>query len=128
MGPGCSRRPRRARGAQLERGIRLRQASQIQTSTQAPARAEEPDMVQAAIADVTARIRLRSRFLRQDYLARIDALRNGKPRRAALGCANLAHGIAACTRHVKQAMHGSAVPNLAIVTAYNDMLSAHQPY
>jgi phosphogluconate dehydratase len=85
-------------------------------------------MVQAAIADVTARIRLRSRFSRQDYLARIDALRNAKPRRAALGCANLAHGIAACTRHVKQAMHGSAVPNLAIVTAYNDMLSAHQPY
>lgn len=85
-------------------------------------------MVQAAIADVTARIRMRSRFSRQDYLARIDALRNGKPRRAALGCANLAHGIAACTRHIKQAMHGGAVPNLAIVTAYNDMLSAHQPY
>ena len=85
-------------------------------------------MVQAAIADVTARIRMRSRFSRQDYLARIEASRNARPRRAALGCANLAHGSAACTRHVKQTMHKSAVPNLAIVTAYNDMLSAHQPY
>jgi phosphogluconate dehydratase len=85
-------------------------------------------MVQTVIADVTARIRMRSRFSRQDYLARIEALRNARPRRAALGCANLAHGSAACTRHVKQAMHKSAVPNLAIVTAYNDMLSAHQPY
>ncbi len=85
-------------------------------------------MVHTAIAEVTARIRARSRTSRQAYLARIEASRNARPRRTALGCANLAHGSAACARHVRQAMHSSAAPNLAIVTAYNDMLSAHQPY
>jgi phosphogluconate dehydratase len=85
-------------------------------------------MMQAAIADITARIRARSQTSREEYLARIEALRNARPRREALGCANLAHGIAACASHVKQSMRGRSVANLAIVTAYNDMLSAHQPY
>jgi phosphogluconate dehydratase len=85
-------------------------------------------MVQASIADITARIRKRSQTSRQEYLARIDALGNRRPRREALGCANLAHGIAACAPHVKRALRGRSVANLAIVNAYNDMLSAHQPY
>jgi phosphogluconate dehydratase len=85
-------------------------------------------MVQAAIADITARIRARSQPSRDDYLARVEAMRNNEPRRGALGCANLAHGFAACAGYEKQALRTGAAANLAIVTAYNDMLSAHQPY
>jgi phosphogluconate dehydratase len=55
-------------------------------------------------------------------------MHNNGPRRGALGCANLAHGFAACGTHEKQHLRTGAVANLAIVTAYNDMLSAHQPY
>ena len=85
-------------------------------------------MVQAAIADVTARVRARSEPSREKYLARVEAMRRSGPHRGALGCANLAHGFAACAGHEKQALRTGAAANLAIVTAYNDMLSAHQPY
>jgi phosphogluconate dehydratase len=85
-------------------------------------------MVQAAIADITDRIRARSQTSRERYLARVEAMRKAGPRRRVLGCANLAHGFAACERHEKRAMRSGAAANLAIVTAYNDMLSAHQPY
>ncbi|MCI0466165.1 MAG: phosphogluconate dehydratase [Beijerinckiaceae bacterium] len=85
-------------------------------------------MVQAAIAKVTARIRARSQASREKYLGRIEAMHRAGPRRGGLGCANLAHGFAACAGNEKQALRGTAAPNLAIVTAYNDMLSAHQPY
>ncbi|SFK56634.1 phosphogluconate dehydratase [Methylocapsa palsarum] len=85
-------------------------------------------MVRPAIADVTARIRERSRPSREAYLARMEAARRQGPRRGALGCANLAHGFAACAAEAKPDMRAGVVPNLAIVTAYNDMLSAHQPY
>jgi phosphogluconate dehydratase len=89
---------------------------------------KEPEMVQAAIADVTARIRARSRPSREAYLTRVEAIHRNGPRRGALGCANLAHGFAACATQEKQHLRTGAVANLAIVTAYNDMLSAHQPY
>ncbi|HUB65739.1 MAG TPA: phosphogluconate dehydratase [Methylocella sp.] len=85
-------------------------------------------MVQAAIADVTARIRRRSQPSREAYLGRVEAMRSSGPRRGALGCANLAHGFAACAAPEKQDLRTGTVANLAIVTAYNDMLSAHQPY
>jgi phosphogluconate dehydratase len=85
-------------------------------------------MVQQTIANVTARIRERSRPTREAYLARMEAMRRAGPRRGALGCANLAHGFAACGVHDKAELRADVVPNLAIVTAYNDMLSAHQPY
>jgi phosphogluconate dehydratase len=85
-------------------------------------------MVQRTIADVTARIKERSRTSRSAYLARVAAMRHGGPRRGGLGCANLAHGFAACGAEEKQQLRAGATPNLAIVTAYNDMLSAHQPY
>jgi phosphogluconate dehydratase len=85
-------------------------------------------MVQAVIADVTARIRARSQTSRQKYLGHVEAMRRSGPHRGALGCANLAHGFAACAGHEKQALRTGAAANLAIVTAYNDMLSAHQPY
>ena len=85
-------------------------------------------MVQAAIADVTARICRRSQPSREAYLGRVEAMRSSGPRRGALGCANLAHGFAACAAPEKQDLRTGTVANLAIVTAYNDMLSAHQPY
>jgi phosphogluconate dehydratase len=85
-------------------------------------------MVQQVIADVTARIVERSRPTRTAYLGRMEAMRRTGPRRGALGCANLAHGFAACGVHDKAELRADVVPNLAIVTAYNDMLSAHQPY
>ena len=50
------------------------------------------------------------------------------PSRRHLSCGNLAHGFAACAASDKPHLAGDMVPNLAIVTAYNDMLSAHQPY
>ena len=85
-------------------------------------------MVQQKVADVTARIKERSRSSRAAYLGRIEAMRREGPRRGGLGCANLAHGFAACGAGEKQELRAGVAPNLAIVTAYNDMLSAHQPY
>src|SRR5271155_5369066 len=82
----------------------------------------------ARIGEVTERIVERSRPSRQVYLARIDAAVANKPARKRLGCANFAHGFAACAAGDKEALREGTGPNLAIVTAYNDMLSAHQPY
>ena len=79
------------------------------------------------IAALTERIRHRSRASRAAYLARIDRKR-AYPARRVLGCANLAHGFAACLADEKHRLAGTETPNLAIVTAYNDMLSAHKPY
>jgi phosphogluconate dehydratase len=80
------------------------------------------------VAEVTARIAERSRESRARYLANIEAARGNGPQRGHLGCSNLAHGFAACNAPDKAALRGEKAPNLGIVTAYNDMLSAHQPY
>ncbi|WP_299625824.1 phosphogluconate dehydratase [Pelagibius sp.] len=80
------------------------------------------------VADVTERLRQRSQPKRSAYLDRIRRLSESGPRRTTLSCGNLAHGFAACGLSDKAALKGDVVPNLAIVTAYNDMLSAHQPY
>ena len=77
---------------------------------------------------VTERIRQRSRASRAAYLAGIEAMRQAGPSRTRLSCGNLAHGFAACGPSDKSRLRGGATPNLGIVTAYNDMLSAHQPY
>jgi phosphogluconate dehydratase len=79
------------------------------------------------VSAVTERIVKRSQETRRRYLARMEAQRSNQPRRKALGCANLAHGFAACGGHDKEALRSGEGPNLGIVTAYNDMLSAHQP-
>ena len=78
------------------------------------------------LARVTARIADRSAALRSAYLARIDAARLDAPARTRLGCGNLAHGFAAAGND-KPHLRGARGPNIAIVSAYNDMLSAHQP-
>jgi phosphogluconate dehydratase len=75
---------------------------------------------------VTARIARRSARLRADYLARMDAMREQGPARTRLACGNLAHGFAAAGAD-KSFLRGGAGGNVGIVTAYNDMLSAHQP-
>ncbi|MDB6044091.1 MAG: edd [Gammaproteobacteria bacterium] len=80
------------------------------------------------VRDVTERIRERSREERSAYLARITSDAAEGPTRARLSCTNLAHGFAAAPFGDKDALKQLRWPNLAIVTAYNDMLSAHQPF
>jgi len=84
--------------------------------------------VRPSIRDVTDRIAQRSAETRAAYLDRIDAAKEAGVNRAVLSCGNLAHGFAACSPSDKARLAGSKAPNLGIVTAYNDMLSAHQPY
>ena len=79
------------------------------------------------IAEVTARIEERSRATRSAYLARIDEARKEGPGRSHLSCGNLAHAFAASPLGDKLTLRGRA-PNIGIVTSYNDMLSAHQPF
>ena len=78
-------------------------------------------------AEVTERIVERSRETRADYLARMEAARSAGVGRAKLSCANWAHAFAAESDGDKQRMRDPTAPNVAIVSAYNDMLSAHQP-
>jgi len=80
------------------------------------------------IEAVTERIRERSRALREAYLERVDEAASKGPHRSVLSCGNLAHGFAACAPGDKAALAGDEVPNLGIITSYNDMLSAHQPF
>ena len=75
---------------------------------------------------VTDRIRARSHDRRTAYLAKIARAAEDGPRRAHLSCGNQAHAYAAMDD--KAVLAGTSRPNLGIVTAYNDMLSAHQPY
>ena len=81
-----------------------------------------------AVVEVTERIRERSAAGRRTYLARIDAMlaRPRGPDR--LGCANIAHAVAAMPAADKLRIVEERAPNIGVVTAYNDMLSAHQPY
>lgn len=84
--------------------------------------------MKAAVAEVTERIRERSVATRTAYLARVDALA-ARPRGAQrLGCANVAHAFAALPAGDKLRIVAERAPNIGIVSAYNDMLSAHQPY
>lgn len=83
------------------------------------------------IAAVTDRIRQRSASSRRAYLdgiAAMQATQRERPERGQLSCGNLAHAFAACGSSDKARLRGEATPNLAIVSAYNDMLSAHQPF
>lgn len=79
------------------------------------------------LAKVTARIVENSRASRRRYLDLIEREADNQPPRNALGCSNLAHAYAGALED-QAAMKAHRGPNIAIVTAYNDMLSAHQPY
>jgi phosphogluconate dehydratase len=85
-------------------------------------------MTHPVIAEVTTRIEERSARQRSSYLERLDAAAERGPARARLACANLAHGFAASDSHDKQALRRMVKPNIAIVSSYNDMLSAHKPF
>ncbi|MND44895.1 Phosphogluconate dehydratase [compost metagenome] len=82
----------------------------------------------SSIQAITARIIERSKPHREAYLDRLQRAVAKGPHRAVLSCGNLAHGFAVCSPAEKDALSGDVVPNLGIITAYNDMLSAHQPY
>ncbi len=77
---------------------------------------------------VTARIVERSADERAAYLARIGKAAEGGPTRTNTSCSNLAHAMAAMPPIEKKAIAGRSVPNVGIVTSYNDMLSAHKPF
>ncbi|KAA9005684.1 phosphogluconate dehydratase [Histidinibacterium aquaticum] len=79
------------------------------------------------VAEVTDRIIARSEKPRRDYLDRMAAAAADGPRRAHLSCSNQAHAYAANAPD-KEAMATTDVANIGIITAYNDMLSAHQPF
>jgi len=79
------------------------------------------------VDEVTGRIVARSAARRSAYLERIRAAAERGPSRSRLACANLAHGFAASAPAEKLALRRAVRPNVAIVSSYNDMLSAHQP-
>ena len=81
----------------------------------------------STVAEVTARIIERSIGTRTAYLARIREAAKTRPTRTELPCSNLAHGFAACSGQDRLAIKGLAKPGVAIVSSYNDLLSAHQP-
>lgn len=82
----------------------------------------------STVNKVTERIRRRSAASRDAYLSRIRQAAEGGPNRTALSCSNLAHGMAACGTSEKQGLSADRVANIGIVSANNDMLSAHQPF
>ncbi len=79
------------------------------------------------LVEVAERIRARSDGTRREYLERMAQARSAAATRATLSCTNLAHGFAAMPAVDKEKLRGTRWPNLAIVSAYNDMLSAHRP-
>ncbi len=85
-------------------------------------------MPTADITQITQRLVERSKPTREAYLQRLDAAVSQGVNRSTLSCSNLAHGFAACSVGEKNDLAGDVVPNLGIITAYNDMLSAHQPF
>ncbi|MBE0439689.1 MAG: phosphogluconate dehydratase [Gammaproteobacteria bacterium] len=85
-------------------------------------------MVHPVLEAVTNEIIERSSESRAHYLTRIDAAVKNGPHRAQLACGNLAHGFAACAASEKADLSVSVKANIGIISAYNDMLSAHQPY
>lgn len=80
------------------------------------------------ILEVTENIIERSKKSREIYLNRISNAKSKKVKRKTLGCSNLAHAMAPLNKEEKSSMVNMQKPNMAIVTAYNDMLSAHEPY
>ena len=84
--------------------------------------------VHRTVQSVTEQIITRSRGTRGDYLSRMKETERQQPERTRLSCGNLAHGFAACESTDKDRIRMMNASNIGIVTAYNDMLSAHQPY
>ncbi len=84
--------------------------------------------MKSAVLDITQRIRERSAPTRRAYLTRIDSLIQRPRGSDRMGCANVAHAFAAMPANDKFKVVAERAPHIGVVTAYNDMLSAHQPY
>ena len=80
------------------------------------------------VLEVTQRLIARSQATREHYLQLIDNAASDGPMRGKLQCANFAHGVAGCGSEDKHQLRMMNATNIAIVSSYNDMLSAHQPY
>ena len=80
------------------------------------------------VLEVTERLIARSRATREAYLTLIRGAASDGPQRGKLQCANFAHGVAGCGAEDKNSLRMMNAANVAIVSSYNDMLSAHQPY
>jgi phosphogluconate dehydratase len=83
--------------------------------------------MQSKVRQVTENIIERSRETRAEYLLQLDAWSKQSPQRGSLSCSNLAHGFAGVAAGDKEILRAVRAPNIGIVSAYNDMLSAHQP-
>ena len=89
--------------------------------------ASKPAALHPTVQAVTRRIRERSAPTRSAYLAQVDAAIQRKPGAERMGCANVAHAFAALPGADKFKVVAEKAPNIGIVTAYNDLLSAHAP-
>lgn len=89
---------------------------------------QTPIPLHPTLARITERIADKSRASRARYMATVEAARKSDPYRAGMGCANAAHAFAAMPSNDKLVLRQERAPNIGIVSAYNDMLSAHQPY
>lgn len=85
-------------------------------------------MTDSRLVEITERIIERSRASRAAYMEKVAGMRSNGPARKRLSCGNLAHGFAACGSSDKEALAEGDAPNLGVVSAYNEMLSAHVPY
>lgn len=85
-------------------------------------------MVHPVLDSLTNEVIERSKKSRKAYLARVDEAASQGPHRMTLGCGNLAHGFAACAAMDKSDLATDKKANIGIISAYNDMLSAHEPY
>ena len=85
-------------------------------------------MTNSKLLEITERVKARSKDSRKAYEERTNAMRaDGRPR-PRLSCGNLAHAMAACSEAEKEKIAADGMANIGIVSSYNDMLSAHQPY
>ena len=82
----------------------------------------------SSITKVTERIKERSKSSREKYLSDMTKSHQEGVSRQGMSCGNLAHASAGCGTHEKNELHGDTTPNIGIITAYNDMLSAHKPF
>ena len=81
-----------------------------------------------SITNITNRITERSRKTREQYLLQIKKSTKERWTRSVLNCGNIAHGFAGCADQEKKLLSENKAPNIGIITAYNDMLSAHKTY
>ena len=88
----------------------------------------KPRKVNKIVEEVTKNIIKRSKLNRLKYLQKLNAAKDLNIRRDLLSCGNIAHSVAGCSSSEKKEIISGEKPNIAIVSAYNDMLSAHKPY